>query len=237
MRQVWLDGLTRDFPLAMVPEIETGVDDSAPVVGGLPPIVWANIYGRLHNTHTKLKVTLKYQHTHTKCVTSLIPKPSTMEKDSLTSELFKLLWDFAKLILYRTWVGIQLCLLSIKMGPCFVFIFKMGFCGSYMVVGQRDGDGGRGGGGEKKKGEMKKKEKMEEATEEEMLELFGGSNSAYCLLCYLFTAGRAVQINSMQKRKRLYTSRFWRQIYRCTHIAREHSYLIFVGTPPHYLDL
>ena len=77
-----------------------------------------------------------------------------------------------------------------------------------MVVGQRDGDGGRGGGGEKKKGEMKKKEEMEEATEEEMLELFGGSNSAYCLLCYLFTAGQAVQINSMQKRKRLYTSRF-----------------------------
>ena len=71
-----------------------------------------------------------------------------------------------------------------------------------MVVGQRDGDGGRGGGGEKKKGEMKKKEEMEEATEEEMLELFGGSNSAYCLLCYLFTAG-PVQINSMQKRKRL----------------------------------
>ena len=73
-----------------------------------------------------------------------------------------------------------------------------------MVVGQRDGDGGRGGGGEKKKGEMKKKEEKEE----EMLELFGGSNSAYCLPCYLFTAGRAVQINSMQKRKRLYTSRF-----------------------------
>ena len=73
-----------------------------------------------------------------------------------------------------------------------------------MVVGQRDGDGGRGGGGEKKKGEMKKKEEKEE----EMLELFGGTNSAYCLLCYLFTAGRAVQINSMQKRKILYTSRF-----------------------------
>ena len=73
-----------------------------------------------------------------------------------------------------------------------------------MVVGQRDGDGGRGGGGEKKKGEMKKKEEKDE----EMLELFGGTNSAYCLFCYLFTAGRAVQINSMQKRKRLYTSRF-----------------------------
>ena len=36
--------------------------------GVSPPIVWANIYGRLHNTHTKLKVTLKYQHTHTQSV-------------------------------------------------------------------------------------------------------------------------------------------------------------------------
>jgi len=46
------------------------------------------------------------------------------------------------------------------MGHFFVFFFKMGFCGSLKVVGQRDGDGGRGGGGEKKKG--KKKEKKEE---------------------------------------------------------------------------
>ena len=38
------------------------------------------------------------------------------------------------------------------MGPCSVFIFKMGFCGSLTVVGQRDGDGGRGGGGGKENG-------------------------------------------------------------------------------------
>ena len=38
------------------------------------------------------------------------------------------------------------------MGHCFVFFFKMGFCGSLTVVGQRDGDGGRGGGGGKENG-------------------------------------------------------------------------------------
>ena len=103
------------------------------------------------------------------------------------------------------------------MGPCSVFIFKIGFCGSLIVVGQRDGDGGRvggggkeNGGGEEEEGEEggAKEEAKEEENMQEMLELFGGSNSAYCLLCYLFTAGQAVQINSMQKRKRLNKSTF-----------------------------
>ena len=92
------------------------------------------------------------------------------------------------------------------MGHCFVFFFKMGFCGSLTVFGQRDGDGGRGGGGGKENGGEEEEGEGEEGEEgggEHVGDVGTLRGVQLCLLSPLLPihsgAGSANQFNAKEK--------------------------------------